>query len=98
MIQPQIRAGKEKQIIEPVTTTGKQLKMQSINTTSVDIHHREQCTVDQWSDDKPHFTSDSNKSVDQTLEAYGTDMIDQWCARRRRHMRLTSVNLQCIQC
>jgi hypothetical protein len=78
-IQPQIRGGNEKQILEPVTKTGNQLKMQPIDTTSVDIHHREQCwysTVDQWSDDNPHSTSDSNKSVEQPLQAYGTDMID----------------------
>jgi hypothetical protein len=72
MIQPQIRAGNEKQILEPVTKTGNQLKMQPIDRTSVDIQHREQCwynTVNQWSDDKPHSTSDCNKSVQQSLSA-----------------------------
>jgi hypothetical protein len=79
MIQPQIRAGNEKQILEPVTKTGNQLKMQPIDRTSVDIQHREQCwysTVNQWSDDKPHSTSDCNKSVQQSLPAYGTNMTD----------------------
>jgi hypothetical protein len=53
--------------------------MQPIDKTSVDIHHREQCwysKVDQWSDDNPHSTSDSNKFVEQPLQAYETDMID----------------------
>jgi hypothetical protein len=38
---PQIRGGNEKQILEPVTKTGNQLKMQPIDMTSVNIHHRE---------------------------------------------------------
>jgi hypothetical protein len=79
MIQPQIRAGNEKQIFEPATKSGNRLKMQPIDTTSVDILHREQCwysTVDHWSDDKPHSTSDCNKSVQQSLPAYGTNMAD----------------------
>jgi hypothetical protein len=77
--KPQTRAGNEKQILEPATKSGNQLRIQPIDTNSVDILHREQCwysTVDQWSDDKPHSTSDCNKSVQQSLPAYATNLAD----------------------
>ena len=78
-IQSQIRGGNEKQLLEPVTKTGKQLKMQPINTTSVDVHRRNQCwynMADQWNDDNAHSTYGCNKSVDQPLQTRWTDLTD----------------------